>query len=417
MSKTIQRVLVLGYVWPEPDSSAAGRHMVSLLKSFRAQGWEVVFASAAQRSEHQIDLGELGIEQHAVALNCSSFDRFVAQLSPDMVLFDRFMLEEQFGWRVRQQCPDALQVIDTEDLHSLRDARHSAHKQDRAMTDDDLMGDKLYRELAAILRADLSLIISAHEVALLERLGVPAHQLHHCPFILDRQRHYPAPGYDQRKGFVSIGNFRHAPNWDAVLWLKQQIWPAIRRQLPGATLHVCGAYPPPKATQLHAPKDGFLVEGWVDDAYQTIAQHRVLLAPLRFGAGLKGKLVDAMLTKTPSVTTPIGLEGLGDAAHWPGAVGHTDDEIIDAAIALHEIPQQWQQASERCEPLLAGRFAPQPVIDGLIHRLTATKAELAAHRRRCVLGQMLQHHSLKSTQYMGQWIEAKQRHNASDTNN
>ena len=283
MTKSIKKLLVLGYVWPEPNSSAAGSHMLSLLSLFKQQGWQVTFASPAQQGEHKVDLTELGIDEQTVALNCSSFDDFITALNPNMVLFDRFMLEEQFGWRVAKHCPEALRILDTEDLHSLRHARHQALKQHRPLTNADLNSDLAKREIAAIFRCDLSLIISDYELALLKNhYAVPEHILLHCPFMLDLEKFTTSENsYSDRLHFISIGNFRHEPNWDAVLFLKQHIWPLIRKQLPKAELHIYGAYPPPKATQLHNPKQGFLVKGWAEDAKQVMQQARVCLAELK----------------------------------------------------------------------------------------------------------------------------------------
>src|SRR5690606_14722049 len=101
-------LLVIGYVWPEPRSSAAGGHMMQLLECFLADGWRITFASPARSGEHRADLSGLGIEEVEIELNSSSFDDFALALQPDVVLFDRFMMEEQFGWRVAQACPDAL---------------------------------------------------------------------------------------------------------------------------------------------------------------------------------------------------------------------------------------------------------------------------------------------------------------------
>ena len=105
-------VLVIGYVWPEPRSSAAGGHMMQILETFLEQGWDITFSSPAGTGEHRADLTALGIREVPIELNNSSFDSFISQLAPDVVLFDRFMMEEQFGWRVERHCPDALRVLD-----------------------------------------------------------------------------------------------------------------------------------------------------------------------------------------------------------------------------------------------------------------------------------------------------------------
>ena len=217
---SIQQVLVIGYVWPEPNSSAAGQHMMSLLTLFLEQGWSVSFASPALQGEHKIDLTQLGISEHSITLNCASFDDFILNQAPDMVLFDRFMLEEQFGWRVAKHCPNALRVLDTEDMHSLRNARHQALKQNRPVTERDLKSDIALREVASIYRCDLTLIISDYELALLlNTFNVPDFLLYYCPFMLDITNIDTQIGsktFSQRQHFISIGNFRHEPNWNAV---------------------------------------------------------------------------------------------------------------------------------------------------------------------------------------------------------
>ncbi len=422
---SFQRVLVIGYVWPEPTSSAAGGHMMQLLQCFTAQGWHVTFASPARVGEHKADLAALGITERAIELNDDSFDRFVAELQPDMVLFDRFMMEEQFGWRVEQHCPHAVRVLETCDLQSLRDARQGLLKQRLHASGDEndftalfaVSPDTLYahmsdaditqREVAAIFRCDLSLMISPFETRLLiERFGVPASLLHDCPLMVE-----PLPStaltFEQRAHFVCIGNFRHAPNWDAVLWLKQQVWPRIRTQLPRAQLHVHGAYTPPKAMALHNPAQGFLVKGWAADALQVVGQARVALAPLRFGAGIKGKLVDAMLCGTPSVTTPVGAEGMRTGERWPGRIGRSADELAQAAVELYENADHWQAAHAQCHEHLCAQYAMELHAQALVLRLERLSQSLAQHRRANFTGTMLRHHLHKSTKYFSQWIQSK----------
>ena len=130
--KSLQTILIIGFVWPEPKSSGAGTRMMQLIDLFLKQGSKITFASAASDSEFMFDVTQLGIEKVAIAINDPGFDDFVKKLNPSIVLFDRFMVEEQFGWRVAENCPDALRVLDTIDLHSLRLARQKASKSKTA---------------------------------------------------------------------------------------------------------------------------------------------------------------------------------------------------------------------------------------------------------------------------------------------
>ncbi|MEP0355035.1 MAG: glycosyltransferase [Paraglaciecola sp.] len=410
-----ENVLVLGYVWPEPNSSAAGGHLLSQLQLFLKQGWKVTFASPAQFGEHKIDLSQFGIEQVLIKINCSSFDKFLQELSPSIVLFDRFMLEEQFGWRIAKLCPNALKILDTEDLHSLRNARHQALKQQSEV---DLNSEMAKREIAAIYRCDLSLIISDYELELLKNYyGVPQHLLIHSPFMLEAMNlTIPDDTFINRQHFISIGNFRHAPNWDAVLWLKQKIWPLIRRKLPKAELHIYGAYPPPKATQLHNPKQGFLVKGWATDAKEVMQQARVCLAPLRFGAGIKGKLAEAMACGTPNITTQMGIEGMQMGHAWPGLVtdlsqfpdlDYAAQQLANDAVKLYEDQALWKRNQALGYSLLAINFDKQAIENRIMTKVEDALNDLREHRKKNFIGQMLQHHHLKSTQYMSQWIEEK----------
>ncbi|MDF1764448.1 MAG: glycosyltransferase family 4 protein, partial [Oleibacter sp.] len=301
----MKTLVIIGYVWPEPKSSAAGSRMLQLIELFTKHVERIIFACPAELSEHALDLSSIQVELQHIALNCSSFDDWLASVDPQWVMFDRFMMEEQFGWRAEQTCPDALRILDMEDVHSLRHARHHAVKQGRELQPEDWFNEQTFREIASILRCDVTFVISEAEMTWLgEHFPIPASHLCYVPFMVSDktpaietetpaiETETPAlraslPTFEQRQHFLAIGNFRHAPNWDSVLELKR-LWPDIRQQLQkqginGVELHICGAYPPPKATQLHQPKDGFLIKGWIDDAQQTLANARVLLAPLRFG--------------------------------------------------------------------------------------------------------------------------------------
>ena len=404
----MKKVLVIGYVWPEPNSSAAGSHMMSILRLFRQQNWQVEFATPSQPTEHMIDLASEGISSQSIALNCDSFDRYIAKYQPDIVLFDRFMMEEQFGWRVEKNCPDAVKILDTEDLQCLRHARHQAHKADREMTQEDLFSDIAKREIAAILRCDISLIISSFEIDLLiNTFKVDPSLLHHLPFMVDLDK-LPEKtlSFSERQHFMTIGNFRHAPNWDVVLYL-QKIWPLIRKRIPDVECHIYGSYPPPKATALNNPKTGFLIKGWAEDAFAVMEQSRLCLAPIRFGAGIKGKLLDAMIMQTPSITSSVGSEGMHDQEAWPGTVADDINEFVDAAVRLYNNEQDWLNAQRHAHTLLNTRYDGKQLGVQLISTITMVEQSLEQHRLDNFTGAMLKHHSMMSTKYMSQWIAEK----------
>ncbi|WP_086775702.1 glycosyltransferase [Vibrio coralliirubri] len=406
----MKKVLAIGYVWPEPNSSAAGSHMMSLLRLFKRQGWSVEFATPAQETEHMIDLSEEGITSQSIQLNCDSFDQYIEELQPDVVMFDRFMMEEQFGWRVEKVCPNAFKLLDTEDLQFLRNARHEAVKKETELTKAHLYSDLAKREIAAILRCDLSLIISSYEMELLQsEFNIDPKLLHHLPFMVDLNTlPKSTKSFEERQHFMTIGNFRHAPNWDAVLQL-QKIWPKIRKQLPDTELHIYGSYPPPKATALHNPKTGFHIKGWAKDAQEVMEQARVCVAPLRFGAGIKGKFLDAMKLQTPNVTSEIGSEGMlpQGELQWPGAVADDIDAFVEQAVALYKDEEKWLKAQSQCHSILEAHYEQNQLGDKLIERLIALDSELESHRLDNFFGSMLKHHSMASTKYMSQWIAEK----------
>lgn len=404
----MKKVLVIGYVWPEPNSSAAGTHMMSLLNAFKAQNWQVEFATPAQRTEHMVNLDDYGVTSQSIALNCESFDEYVKAYNPNIVMFDRFMMEEQFGWRVDKHCPNAVKILDTEDLQCLRNARHEARKGEREFTTSDLHSDIAKREIAAILRCDLSLIISSFEMSLLNSVfKVEPSLLHHLPFMVDLSAlPKTTKSFDERAHFMTIGNFRHAPNWDAVLYL-QKIWPLIRKQLPKAELHIYGSYPPPKATALNNPKTGFLIKGWADNAYDVMQSARVCLAPLRFGAGIKGKLLEAMIMQTPSVTTNIGAEGMHNDLPWPGKLANNAEDFANAAVELYNNQTDFEHAQQTGNTLLNTLYDKVKLSAALINKIDVISSDLTAHREKNFTGQMLKHHTMRSTQYMAQWIAEK----------
>jgi len=409
----LQTLLVIGYVWPEPNSSAAGSHMLSIIRLFKRESWRVVFATPAQKTLFNFDLSSENIETKEIEINDSGFDLYIKELDPAIVLFDRFMMEEQFGWRVAESCPDALRVLDTEDLQCLRGARQLAHKENRNFSYSDLNSDLAKREIASIFRCDLSLIISDFEMSLLtDHFKVDPSLLAHIPFMIDLENvDDPKNDFSDREHFVTIGNLRHAPNWDSILYL-QQIWPLIRQELPTVELHIYGAYTPPKATALNNKKTGFIIKDRADCVDQVMKNARVCLSPLRFGAGIKGKFIDAMKSHTPSITTDIGAEGMTAEHIWPGLIGNTPEEIAKAAVTLYQDEFLWSEKSAACMKLLRGVYDRKKVEKKLLNKIDRLLDNIDSHRANNFIGSMLNHHTMRSTKFMSKWIEEKNKTNS-----
>lgn len=386
--------------------------MVQLIHLFLEDGWQITFSSSASQSDYSFDLDEIGVEQKPIKMNDSSFDEFIQDLEPDIVLFDRFMIEEQFGWRVAENCPDAVRILDTIDLHSLRLTRQNAWENRKEFKPEDLLReDTAKREIASIFRSDLSLIISDVEMKILKEIfGIDENLLFYLPYLLDFDSDpimNDVPEFEERNGFVSIGNFKHEPNWNAVLWMKEEIWPLIRKQLPEAKLYLYGSYPSKKVFQLSNPDNGFLIKGRASDALSAISKAKVLLAPLRFGAGLKGKLIDATLSGTPSVTTSIGSEGIELGCKWNGIISNDPQQFAKAAVQLYENKELWETSKKTGYELLRNRFDLKKFDSSFLGKIDSVRQNLQDHRRQNFIGAMLRHHTMNSTKFMSRWIEEK----------
>jgi glycosyltransferase involved in cell wall biosynthesis len=404
-------ILIIGLVWPEPKSSATGSRLIRLIELFISKNWEVTFCSAAAKSEFSENLVSIGVNEIPIELNNSSFDIFIKMQNPTVVVFDRFMIEEQYGWRVAEHCPKAVRILDTEDLHFLRKARQFAVKENRTVEESDLKSEEAKREIAAILRCDLSLIISKYELNLLEdNFKIESSIMHYLPFSfapITNENKMKWKSFKDRLDFVTIGNFLHAPNADTVKYLKSIIWPIIRKQLPAAKIHIYGAYISQQFLEMNDEKSGFIVHGRAESALEVIGNARVLLAPIRFGAGLKGKLAEAMLAGTPSVTTSIGAEAMHENLIWNGYVRDEPAAFANAAVELYLNKNEWCRAQENGGIIINQLFSSDDKENSFLEKIKNIAGNLEDHRQNNFYGSILLHHTINSTKYMSKWIEEK----------
>ena len=406
-----QQVLFIGLVWPESKSSAAGWRMIQLIEWFTAHHFSVTFACAAAKTDFSDTLEEYGVECKPILLNDSSLDIWISSLQPDIVVYDRYVVEEQYGWRVQRYCPKAMTILDTEDLHTLRYARRVAIKKEEEFTTEQLYSATALREIASILRCDLSLIISKIEMDFLQsQFKIDANLLFYLPFLenhLSAEKTRNWISFENRTDFIFMANFLHQPNVDTVMTLKKHIWPTLKSKLPLASLHIYGAYISQQIAQLHQSKDRFYIMGRAENARETFSRYKVLLAPITFGAGIKGKFIDAMQSGTPSITTSIGAEGMSEDSSWCGSITNNWLEFIEQANAIYSNKNMWLAAQENGRQIINSKFDKTLYQTSLLEAINTILHQLDCHRSKNFIGQILHHHSLQSTKYMSQWIEEK----------
>lgn len=404
-------VFFIGTVFPEPKSTAAGTRILQLIKFFHNQGFYVVFGSASKHSLNSFDLNCIGVKTINLKLNDISFDEYIKDLNPHCVVFDRFITEEQFGWRVTNCCPKAIRILDTEDLHFLRKARKIANLKTTEFSKDFLKNDIAKRELASIYRCDLSLIISEVEFDILSKeLNIDTSLILYLPFLLEFNQiltQQELPDFENRKDFVFVGSFIHPPNADTVTYLKKHIWPKLRKKCPDAFLNIYGSYPKTQHLCLSNKKENFFVHGFVENIDKVLLSSRVLLAPIKFGAGLKGKVIDAIRNGTPCVLSEIAAEGIFESCDYNNHVSNDEDNFIEKAIELYTNKNLWESAQNIGFLTLRKRFMTERFYSVFIERIQYLENNLDSHRIKNFTGILLQHHTMQSSKYFSKWIEAK----------
>ena len=274
-----------------------------------------------------------------------------------------------------------------------------------------MFSDLAKREIASILRCDLSLMISKKEIEILQnQFKIDKKILYYLPFLEDEitnKKINSWKNFEEREHFMFIGNFIHEPNFNCVQTLKKEVWPILRKKFPKAELHIYGAYATQKVLQLNNPSERFFIKSRAKNAQETMSNYKVLLAPINFGAGVKGKFVDAMQTGTPSVTTTIGAEAMKDHFDWNGFVEDDFEAFVEKAILLYNNENEWKIAQQNGIKILNENYNKTKFEVDFLEKIKSIEANLIQHRNQNFIGQILQHHHHQSTKYMSLWIEQK----------
>ncbi len=258
------------------------------------------------------------------------------------VFFEFFTTAEKALGRVRMRRPDLPVVVDTVDVHFIREGRAAPYARRPWLSRLKASLTKR-RELKVYGQADL--ILTATEDDRTEILrALPDARVVVIPTIHEVRDAVPAFEERRHSSVLFVGGFRHPPNVDAVLSFCREILPSIRRALPEVEVTIVGEQPPKEILDLR--ENGIVVTGWVPDVVPYLDSHCVGIAPLRFGAGMKGKVGEALSAGLPMVTTSVGAEGMDLEDEKTAIITDSPEKFADAVVRLCTDPTLHRRLSE-----------------------------------------------------------------------
>jgi len=337
-----RQVLVIDAMTPRPDHDSGSLRLVNLMRLLREEGMHVVFLPSNRRDDggYTAALQAIGVEAW-YAPHARRLPAWLAEHGPrfDTVVLCRHYVASAFLPLVARHAPRAKVVFDTVDLHYLRERRGAEMNRDAAM----LRASETTRtsELAVMARADTTLVVSNVEKEWLAH-EAPGRVVE----VLSNLHQIAGPGgsFAQRRDLVFVGGFRHPPNVDAAVWFAREVLPAIRARLPEVVFHCIGSDPSDAILGLSA-LDGVVVHGHVPDLVPIMDGMRIAVAPLRYGAGVKGKVNLSMAHGQPVVATTCAVEGMHLQDGHDVLVADDAQAFAEAVLRLYQDEELWGQLS------------------------------------------------------------------------
>lgn len=283
------------------------------------------------------------------------------------VIATRYYVMNSVAELLRHYCPAAKLILNLADLHYLREMRHAQCLDSRdALT---AAGVTKEDEIKAMKRSDLVLTYTEVERALILSQCSATIRVDLMPWVAEVAE--PALAFEARAGIAFFGGFSHPPNLDAVLWFVENVLPTLTRKRPGIRFHIFGADVPPLLKHMHS--ESVVVEGFVDDPHEAYRQCRVFVAPLRFGAGIKAKVVGALASSVPVVASEVAAEGIVCESESGCRIARTVDDWVAEILTIYDSEHLWTLASSAARDLAARRFSRESgrqrlkrVLDGLM---------------------------------------------------
>jgi GT2 family glycosyltransferase/glycosyltransferase involved in cell wall biosynthesis len=335
-------IFVMDALMPDPARDAGSLQMFNILRLLREMGWRVTFmADNRVASADDIrTLGAIGVE-----VLCKPWSPLLETWlrrerdNLDAVMLCRHYVADANLPLIRMLAPKARLLFDTVDLHFLRERRAAEHTNNAALARQAVISQR--RELDIVRAVHATFVVSTVELDMLKQ------ELPDANVMLLPNMH-PVHGrhgeFEQRSGLVFVGGFGHPPNVDAVHWLVEEIYPLIRAKRPDIELHLIGQMP--EAEQRQFTRNGVTAHGRVEDIDPWMANSRIALAPLRYGAGVKGKVNTAMSHGLPVVGTSIAAEGMRLCDGENVLLADNAQAFADAVLRLYDDRALWYRLSE-----------------------------------------------------------------------
>jgi hypothetical protein len=337
-----RHMLIVDALTPDPTRDSGSLRLVNIMRLLRERHWQVSFMADNRRaSPAEIErLGRLGVR-----VLCKPWaPPLAAWLAREGQELDAVMLCRHYIALphlplVRRLAPRAKVLFDTVDLHFLREQRAAEHAANPALARQAQASRQA--ELGLIRDADVTLVVSPIERELLmaELPQARVELLSNVHEVPGRSR-----GFGGRAGLMFVGGAAHPPNIDAIDWLAQDIYPRIRARRPDIELHLLGDMPEPERARLAAA--GIRAHGRVEELDPWLSGCRIALAPLRYGAGVKGKVNMAMSHGLPVVATSIAAEGMNLVDGQDVLVADDAEGFAEAVLRLYDDEALWMRLSD-----------------------------------------------------------------------
>lgn len=339
---THRNILFIDAITPRPDSDSGSIDAYQMMKTLRRMGHSVTFIPRhlVHDGKYTRVLQQVGVECHYPPYLFSIQEYLKREgRKLDVVILSHFPVALDLMAQVREYAPGAKIIFNTVDLHFLRLQRQAALDATQAEKIDT---EKVRaQELQLIRDADCTILVSQFEKKFLEEIE-PGLRLK----VLTLPREIPgrSAGYSERKDVVFIGGFGHQPNIDAVMYFVNEIWPLAGERMPGCNFLIAGSNMPDSIRSLESGTVKPL--GFIDDLDSLFNQCRASVAPLRFGAGIKGKIVTSLSYGVPCVATPMAVEGMNLEDGVDIFVGDSPREFADRLVTLYENQPTWESVSD-----------------------------------------------------------------------